>query len=524
MKGGQLFYICRRRKQEKYFARVVRSPKEANDIFVSFHDSEHGGHCGMEKTVTAMSSRYYWPGMEKDIRKWITEPLELVGMDLVGKLAKTTEGHEYILLSKLVRDKPNTWNEHLQATLFALRTKKHLTTQYSPYYLMFGREARYPVETPEEYEVTHDCVEGLAHNDSLSPGVLGLSKHLPKAQENMDRARARVKRQREELGEDEQFVVGDMVPQLHLWVHQVPRPHGPLLQISPPHGRLPTSLYFTAPFSKSLCRMAISTTSRYFSAPSSRSHCSRAPSSTSHYFSASSSTSHRPRAPPPPPPPVTSRPPLPRPTALGLPPPPPPPVISRPPLPRPIALGLPPPPPITSRPPLPGPSTLGSPPPPPSGPGTPPPGPLPSGPHEKASVAQAAQPDSVALEDVIQEIWSGQKADILWAKLGPYRLFTRNLREHLGPGGLVESEVDPLNYSVMVGAVCEQNHWTLIAMYPHEKRSLYIDPFGAKPEALKRCGEVSRLRKESSCCNFVFNFFLTFIDTVNLLIILRRGG
>ncbi|KAL2091246.1 hypothetical protein ACEWY4_013509 [Coilia grayii] len=248
-----------RRKQQTYVARVVQSPKEANDIFVSFHDSEHGGHCGMEKTLNAVSSRYYWPGMEKDIRKWITEPLELVGMDLVGKLAKTAEGHEYIcvmtdyftkwteayplktktaaevtgciidffyrfgapkrlltdrggeFVNQLVSDKPNTWNEHLQATLFALRTKKHLTTKYSPYYLMFGREARYPVETPAEYEVTHDCVEGLAHTESLSPGVLDLSKHLPKAQENMDRARARVKRQREEHGEDDQFEVGDMV-------------------------------------------------------------------------------------------------------------------------------------------------------------------------------------------------------------------------------------------------------------------------------------------------------------------------
>ncbi|KAL2083712.1 hypothetical protein ACEWY4_021485 [Coilia grayii] len=265
-----------RRKLEDYAARVVRSPQEANEIFVSFHDSEHGGHCGMEMTVSAMSSRYNWPGIEKDIRKWITEQLELVGMDLVGKLAKTTEGHEYIcviidyftkwteadplktktaaevtgciidffyrVLSKLVRDKPNSWNEHLQATLFALRTKKHLTTKYSPYYLMFGREARYPVETPAEYEITHDCVEGLAQKESLSPGVLGLSKHLPKAQQNMDMTRARVKRQREELGQDDQFVVGDMVLSLS--------------SMSPISG-CSSSLYFTAPFSKSLHRMAL---------------------------------------------------------------------------------------------------------------------------------------------------------------------------------------------------------------------------------------------------------------------------
>ena len=38
--------------------------------------------------------------------------------------------------------------------MFALRTKKHLTTKYSPYYLMFGREARYPSEVLEEYDVS----------------------------------------------------------------------------------------------------------------------------------------------------------------------------------------------------------------------------------------------------------------------------------------------------------------------------------------------------------------------------------
>ncbi|XP_047196137.1 uncharacterized protein LOC124851952 [Hippoglossus stenolepis] len=73
MDHGQLHYVCRRRKQGEYLAEVVTSPEEANDLFVAFHANEHGGHCGMEKTVDAISLRYYWPGMEKDIRKWVLE-------------------------------------------------------------------------------------------------------------------------------------------------------------------------------------------------------------------------------------------------------------------------------------------------------------------------------------------------------------------------------------------------------------------------------------------------------------------
>ena len=56
-------------------------------------------------------------------------------------------------LGKLSRDDPNRWDQNLAATMFGLRTKKHLTTQFSPYCLMFGREARYPSEVPSEWEV-----------------------------------------------------------------------------------------------------------------------------------------------------------------------------------------------------------------------------------------------------------------------------------------------------------------------------------------------------------------------------------
>lgn len=67
-----LHHKCRRQKQGEYFAKVVTSPEEADQIFLAFHASEHGGHCGMEKTVDTIALRYYWPGMEKDIRKWVS--------------------------------------------------------------------------------------------------------------------------------------------------------------------------------------------------------------------------------------------------------------------------------------------------------------------------------------------------------------------------------------------------------------------------------------------------------------------
>ncbi|KAJ8000892.1 hypothetical protein DPEC_G00185110 [Dallia pectoralis] len=160
----------------------------------------------------------------------VSEPLELVGMDLVGKLTLTDGGNQYICvmvdyftkwaeayplksktavevnyglcqtlgnkrslcspyhpqtnglveklngiiqrsLNKVVADHPKDWDQYLQETMFALQTKKQLTTKYSPYFLMFGREARYPSEVDEEYEVTDDKVNRLLCLEEISEGA-----------------------------------------------------------------------------------------------------------------------------------------------------------------------------------------------------------------------------------------------------------------------------------------------------------------------------------------------------------------
>ncbi|KAJ8007849.1 hypothetical protein DPEC_G00098460 [Dallia pectoralis] len=92
----------------------------------------------------------------------VSEPLELVGMDLVGNLT-LTDG--------VVADHPKDWDQYLQSTMFALRTKKQLTTKFSPDFLMFGREARYPSEVDEEYEVTDDKVNRLLCLEEISEGA-----------------------------------------------------------------------------------------------------------------------------------------------------------------------------------------------------------------------------------------------------------------------------------------------------------------------------------------------------------------
>ena len=82
---------------------------------------DHTGDNGFRRTYAALKRLYYWKGMKKDIlmhckhcqvcakqkvekTKYIKDnfrpgsmPMELISMDLVGRLSRTSSGHEYVL-------------------------------------------------------------------------------------------------------------------------------------------------------------------------------------------------------------------------------------------------------------------------------------------------------------------------------------------------------------------------------------------------------------------------------------------
>ena len=52
-------------------------------------------------------------------------------------------------LAKLSIQHENRWDKHIAPVLFAYRTTKHNTTKLTPFYLVYGREAKLPMDNLE---------------------------------------------------------------------------------------------------------------------------------------------------------------------------------------------------------------------------------------------------------------------------------------------------------------------------------------------------------------------------------------
>lgn len=95
---------------------------EKKQIIYEYHDAPIGGHQGVERTIKRIRLTHNWPGLTKDIEKYIskcelcqknklsrknkaplvitdtpTKPFEKCALDIVGPLTVTTNGNKYLL-------------------------------------------------------------------------------------------------------------------------------------------------------------------------------------------------------------------------------------------------------------------------------------------------------------------------------------------------------------------------------------------------------------------------------------------
>lgn len=105
------------------------------------HDAPTAGHLGIAKTIARVASKYYWPGMQHDIKSYVrrcqscqshkvpqqqpagkmgtthaSHPWEVVCIDIVGPITRSSQGNTVILV---MQDKYTKWIE-----MKAMRTAK----------------------------------------------------------------------------------------------------------------------------------------------------------------------------------------------------------------------------------------------------------------------------------------------------------------------------------------------------------------------------------------------------------------
>ena len=97
------------------------------------HDIKLSGHLGIKKTLGKIRQKYYWPGLQNDVKNYINGcetcakrkgpnqtkkapmqvtrsgyPMERIAVDILGELPETEQGNKYILV---VSDYFTKWTE-----------------------------------------------------------------------------------------------------------------------------------------------------------------------------------------------------------------------------------------------------------------------------------------------------------------------------------------------------------------------------------------------------------------------------
>lgn len=125
--------LCRKwASDKKVYHQVIVPLSERREILEQCHDARTSGHLGVSKTLERVRNRFYWTGLQSDVRSYVTgcpqcrkrknrsagksfmqldptgSPLERIDTDIMGPLPETERGNKYILV---VADYFTKWTE-----------------------------------------------------------------------------------------------------------------------------------------------------------------------------------------------------------------------------------------------------------------------------------------------------------------------------------------------------------------------------------------------------------------------------
>lgn len=115
------------------YLQLVAPQAIREEILRHLHDCKTSGHFGRDKTLSRVRSRFYWPGMTNDVKRWcqtctlcqrrkpgpgvgkspmdhvtVSGPLDCIAIDIMGPLPVTEHGNQYIMV---VSDYFSKWTE-----------------------------------------------------------------------------------------------------------------------------------------------------------------------------------------------------------------------------------------------------------------------------------------------------------------------------------------------------------------------------------------------------------------------------
>ncbi|CAM4735446.1 unnamed protein product [Leuciscus chuanchicus] len=196
----RLFYIG---PSMQYMRLVILSEEKKRSVLTECHNNPGtGNHSGVRGTQNRVIAGYYWSTIIQDVKEWVKEAWEVLGLDLIGPLPETARNNKYVLtmtdlytkwviaaplqsktaaevsakiikklylfgtVRKIITDQGKEFVNKLNSNIFSTLNIKHAvssayhpqtngqySTRHSPYFLLFNRHPRLP-------EVMNACPMG----------------------------------------------------------------------------------------------------------------------------------------------------------------------------------------------------------------------------------------------------------------------------------------------------------------------------------------------------------------------------
>ena len=117
-------------------------------------------------------------------------------------------------LAKVCINASEDWDQMIPAALFAYRTCRHETTKRTPFFLLYGREATYPVETVVTTQIPSTAMQETI-DDQLVRRTFQLYDQLQEAQNDVREAirkdQQKQQRRHNRAVHEQTYKVGDLV-------------------------------------------------------------------------------------------------------------------------------------------------------------------------------------------------------------------------------------------------------------------------------------------------------------------------